>query len=444
MSIEAGRIRVTAIVIALLLVTALAAMLWSVADRQGVAEPAARALVPAPGDWALLPAEAVPVIRDAVERCRSAPDASALTDLGRLYHGNGQPALAAAAYERALDLGASDPTTPYLLALIQGQWGQTDAALASLSLSIERDPSYAPAWYHVGMNRLESSDVSGAVDALQRAVLLDEREPMYQVGLARALRRAGEPALAAEALAVALELDPDHPAAHQLMGLTLRQLGQEERARVHLARLRTYAADIIRDPWLLDVQKRAVTVDAQLDFARSFIAAGRLDSALRLLTALAERFPNRAEVFRRLGETHARAGRLPEAGAAYARALDLEPHDASTRSAYAENLLLQGDPARAGAEAARALRDDPDDVNAAVIEAAALLRGGQPQPAAERLRAITAARGDHLGAWYWLGEALLALSAREQAIRAYERAVELQPGWPAAQRRLDALRRPSS
>jgi tetratricopeptide (TPR) repeat protein len=71
----------------------------------------------------------------------------------------------------------------------------------------------------------------------------------------------------------------------------------------------------------------------------------RYDEALPLLERAAEKSPEWAEAFRALGEASFVAGRIDAAGAAYARALELEPGIGSPRDLayFAETKSKQGD-----------------------------------------------------------------------------------------------------
>ena len=398
--------------------------------------------VPVPDDWALLPPGARVAAREAAAACRENPrDPAPLTRLGMVYHGNAEPALAIAAYEQALARGADDARTPYLLGLLYEDWGRTEEALHKLRLALQHEPDYAPAHFHLGRNLVQYGETPAAIDAFRRAVDLQPKDPSFHVGLGRALRQAGRREEAVAALGAALALDPDHPGAHQLLGLTLRGLGRETEARAHLARLRRYSTEVVRDPWLAEALQHAATGEARLDWARSYIDAGRLQDAIDLLGALAETHPDRAEVFRRLGEAQTRARRAEEAARSYGRALEIEPHDASTHTALAENLLLRDDLDGAERSIGRALAADSGDVNARVVEAAIMVRRGRAAEAVEQLQGLVDRRGDLVGGHFWLGEALFELERYEDAATAFERVLQLRPGLVSARQRLEAVYR---
>ena len=398
--------------------------------------------VPVPADWSLLPVGARTAATEAAEACRATPDdPAAFALLGRIYHGNAEPALAVAAYERALTLGAEDAPTPYLLALLYEDWGRVDDAVEMLGLALQRDGSYAPAWFHLARTKLDTGDVPTAVAAGRRAVELDPSNAAHHAGLGRALRRAGRLDEAIKVLRQAIALDPDHPGAHQLLGLTLRARGLNAEADLHLDMISRYSTEVVRDPWLQEALGHAASVETRLAWAQSYLDVGQLDNALKLLRELAQTYPDHAEVFRRLGETYARGGQNKLAVGAYARAVDLEPFDVSTRRALAESLLLTGDLGGAEREVTQVLAADTDDVDAGVIQAAILLRRGAADDAIDRLDRLMARRVDHVAGHYWLGEALMTRHRYQEAVVVYERLVELRPDLESARQQLQTASR---
>ena len=398
--------------------------------------------VPVPADWSLLPVGARTAATGAAEACRATPDdPAAFALLGRIYHGNAEPVLAVAAYERALTLGAEDAPTPYLLALLYEDWGRVDDAVEMLGLALQRDGSYAPAWFHLARTKLDTGDVPTAVAAGRRAVELDPSNAAHHAGLGRALRRAGRLDEAIKVLRQAIALDPDHPGAHQLLGLTLRARGLNAEADLHLDMISRYSTEVVRDPWLQEALGHAASVETRLAWAQSYLDVGQLDNALKLLRELAQTYPDHAEVFRRLGETYARGGQNKLAVGAYARAVDLEPFDVSTRRALAESLLLTGDLGGAEREVTQVLAADTDDVDAGVIQAAILLRRGAADDAIDRLDRLMARRVDHVAGHYWLGEALMTRHRYQEAVVVYERLVELRPDLESARQQLQTASR---
>ncbi len=279
-----------------------------------------------------------------------------------------------------------------------------------------------------------------AVEAFREAVRLAPDEASFHAGLARSLRHAGALAEAEASLRRALELDPGSGEAHQLIGLTLRALGETETAVPHLERVDRRSASVVRDPWLLEVQQYAATPEILFSRARAYVKQGRLASAIELLDRATLDHPDRVVGFRLLGDARLRAGQVAEAHAAYARAAVLDPGDPEPHAALAIVLLQQGDPDGAVREAGLALDADPHHPMARVVRASVELRRGHAAAAVATLRPVLERRDDLAPAHVVHGEALAALGHLDAAEAALARAVELEPRAEFPRRRLESLR----
>jgi tetratricopeptide (TPR) repeat protein len=78
----------------------------------------------------------------------------------------------------------------------------------------------------------------------------------------------------------------------------------------------------------------------------------------------------------------------------------------------------------------------------ALLDAQRAYRGGEHKGAVARCQEILKDDPDNLYAWALLGTAWNALGHPEQAARAWERVIELDPNHPAARRWLDKKNRP--
>lgn len=398
--------------------------------------------VPLPGDWSLLPEPVRPQVREAAEHCRSHPnDPAAFERLARIYHGNEQASLAARGYARALELGSTDARTHYLLGLIHRQSGRTADAIERFEAAIALEPSYGPAHYSLGRSLLDAARVDEAVDALRRATDGDPDEPSFHAGLGRALRQAGRLDEAESPLRRALELDPEQAEAHQLLGLTLQARGETEAAVAHLERGRQASDDVVFDPWLLEVQQNATTLEILLDRASTHLDRGRVEGALELLSRAAALYPERAEAYRMLGRARARAGNRRQAMEAYNRALEIQPQDTAARTALAGILLESGKLGEAERAADLALAADPASPRARIVKASlAILRGGHEE-AIEQIRPVLEQRNDLVAAHVVHGQALAGLGRLERAAAAFSRATELAPQSEYPRRRLGLIYR---
>jgi tetratricopeptide (TPR) repeat protein len=413
------------------------AWLWMGADTEAPRRAEAAAEVPLPGDWSALPAEIRAPVEEAARLCRVRPgDPEPMAALALLYHANAQPVLAAAAYQRALALGAGGAQVPYLLGFLCLEGGRPEQALVMLDLSIARHARYAPAHERRGLALLDLARIDEAVAALEHATRVDPACAACFSGLGKAYRQAGRLGDAEAALRQALRLDPEDGAAHQLLGLTLMGLGEPAAARPHLERLRWRTGDVRSDPWLRQVQQQAILLEVKLDLAESFLASGMAESAVRHLLDVSRDHRDEPEVFRLLGRAHLAAGAAQEAADAYVRAAALDPGDPRAHAALAAILLEHGLHEDAERECRLALSADPAHVQALLVQGTLAVQRKRYQEAADILGPLAERRPDFFAASLWLAEALAGLDRLDEALVAYRRAVALDPAHEFARRRL--------
>ncbi len=392
---------------------------------------------PRPAIGAALALELRHDIEDALHAAGAAPGApEPLSRLGRLYHANGLPKLARAAYEAALSAGESGPRTPYFLGLLCAEAGDAPAAVAAFRLALRRDDGYAPAWRHLALALLDADDVDDAARAAATAVRLDATDPAVFIAEARVRRRLRQDALAEAALRKALALDPGHPAATQLLGLVLNALGRNGEGAELLSRARPSRAAVVRDPWFLDVSRLSSGVEGRIAEAEFYIEAGRPKEAARLLREADGRHPGRADVLEKLGFARVRSGDLEAAAEAYRRAVAAAPADAGLRGALATLLLDLGESDAAGREAERALALDPALPTARAVRAIRLHRAGDSAAAAADLEDLLRDHPGEVAAQVTLGDARVALGRVAESVESYREAVKRRPDFAYAHRRL--------
>jgi tetratricopeptide (TPR) repeat protein len=398
--------------------------------------------VPEPADWAAVAPAARAPLQAAAAECRAHPsEAAAFEHLGRLYHGTEQPKLAARCYRQAIALGSADPHTRYFLALIDLENGRSDAALDELRWAIEREPGYAPLQFNLGRALLDVGQIAPAIAALERASELDPRQAGYAATLGRALRQAGrlEPAVAA--LRRALELDPGEPDAHQLLGLTLKALGRDAEAAGHLAQPARGTSRLVADPWLLEVQKTAVSPEVLIDRAEAHLARGRIDAAIELLTQVTAAHPEHGAAARALGRALLAAGRRDEALRAMTRATTIDPRDAEAHAVLAMIAFERGRTADAEREADLALGLVPAHPLGSIVKAGLTLEAGRAEQALALITPVVG-RNDSLAAAHVVrADALARLGRYAEAVPEYRRAIELEPRSDYPQRRLEEASR---
>ena len=156
--------------------------------------------------------------------------------LGMLLYANEQYELAAACFERAhaLSTRATGPG-PTSSGGRRSNLARPDRAVASLRTALQLRPGYLPARLMLAKSLLDAGH-SAESEALYQAIvneLPETAEAYYGLGRIDAAR--GEHASAVRRLQEACALFPGFGAAHFVLARAYRDLGEQEKAREHLA-----------------------------------------------------------------------------------------------------------------------------------------------------------------------------------------------------------------
>jgi arylsulfatase A-like enzyme/Tfp pilus assembly protein PilF len=282
------------------------------------------------------------------------------------------------------------------------------------------DPSLPDPAAHVELyDRLQAAavangpDLARAFDDVQRITKLDPQNPFAFGTLASMAYRHGSLAVAAQAFARALELDPDRPGVRQNYGKLLREL---ERYPDSERELRLAVAQDESDP------------RTQVNLAETLIAARKEAEAGQLLDAVLAKAPQDPDALGAKGRLLAAEGRAQEALPYFEKATatsDVEPFIELAR-AY----LRAGDAAKAREAAANALRRSPGHPWAMAVLGTALVKEGQRTAGLELLN-----RGASIGprrpiVWQSLAEGFDAANdaARAAYCRRQAGAIARRPG----------------
>lgn len=119
------------------------------------------------------------------------------------------------------------------------------------------------------------------------------------------------------------------------------------------------AAVVAASVWALREHHQRFFAPDPLDQAESLLAAGRLESAERMVHAVLARAPLQGRAYRLLAQSAERAGDSDRAATLYAQAVQVQPRDLASRQWLAARALSQGDLATALAHYDRMLRIRP-------------------------------------------------------------------------------------
>lgn len=384
-------------------------------------------LPPLPADLAALSAPARAEIEDAHARASVAPDsAAAWTDLGAVYQANRVLTLAARCYERARTLDPSSAKCNHLLGIVRADQGEIVAAISAAGRALELDPSSAPAAWRQGSYEVAHGDLAAAARAFEHALACDPTHPGGPTGLARVALLEGRPADALALLESLAEREPVHRYVHDLMATALAALSRGEEARIH-ARLGTGTSGEPRfpDPWEEEMLGRRA--ESYLKKALRLMSANRHAEALPILFALSLDTEEPFFVLSNLALCQEHIGRVEDAFATSARALELEPESLWIRSYRSRLCERLGDLDAALAEVERGLALEPGFARLLARKGELSYRRGRFEDAIDAWRAAWARDGRDRGILLGAGACELELGRFAEARQTFTEASLLEP-----------------
>jgi len=303
--------------------------------------------------------EAEALLEDAA--AEPARRAGAVGELGMHYHAYGLAEEAAACYEIAGRLAPEEPRWAHYSAQIERERGRLEQAAAGFERVLAASPAYLPARLALAELEMARGRLAEAGRQADEALRREERSAAghFLLGQAASLRE--DFAAAARHYEAALALEPWASSVRYPLGLAYRRLGEEDRAREHLAR-RGDRRVSLPDPWMREIREIGTGVRAHLFRGSQAMRAGNLEAALAEFEAAVAADAEDPTARLNLGAALAQAGRLGEGAAQLeaALSLDLEP---SSRSKAHFNLgallLMGGERAEAARHLEQALAWDP-------------------------------------------------------------------------------------
>lgn len=356
---------------------------------------------------------------------RDPDNLTALVDLATLEAGQGNLQRAVEQLERALSLDPDYARLHLILAGIEERRAGAEPALKLTETALELDPHSAEGLAkRVGLLfRLGREAEARAASKAALALLPDT--PALQLQHAQLFEAANDPEAAKQRLRRALERDPHLIAAWILLGELFESEDNSREAAV------AYQSALARAPDHAAAHAKLGMLLARSG-SQSALAIGHLSEAIRLSD-----HPSH-DLRVALGALYAETGRLDRAKAAYEKVLEAAPSHAGARNNHAILLYRKGQTAEAEAALRALVREQPQNADALNnLAAIALDRHDDSAAAAFARRAVTIAP-NAAEAWNNLGLALQATKT-EEARRALERALELQPDYWQAHMHLGLL-----
>ena len=247
-------------------------------------------------------------------------------------------------------------------------------------------PTHAPAQLLLATAFRLQGKPAEAVRLLQALARANPQSAETHFELGLALADAGESSGSVAALTRATALAPNHAHAWRALGDQLTLAGDEAGADA------AYARHI-----------QASTHNPQLLEAGAALYGNKLAIAERLLRAYLKQHPTDVAAIRMLAETGSRLGRLEDAEALLARAIELAPGFAAARHNYATVLYRQNKVMPALAELGILLKHEPRNPAYRALKAAALAQVGEYDEAARDYESLLKDFPQHPKAWLSYG-----------------------------------------
>ena len=347
-------------------------------------------------------------------------------------------------YQRALERDPQQPEALLGMSLVALSSRQTEAAVKMAAAGVAAAPKMGAAWVVLGQALKAAERMEEAERAYAEAIRLDGMDPLARMGLGELKIACGRPRDAAREFELALERRPAMVAAHLGLGNALALAGRNEEA------FERYEAALALRPHMPEGEFAAGFALARLgrtkeaetryrralvmrpDFAAAWINLGSLlrdegreaeaEAALRRAVQLR---PDLISGWVNLALLE-RDRRRPEAAEAnLRRAFALNPNQVETLVAWSQFRATERDVAGAREWMRWALERNPELDEAVNMHGIVLHLEGQFEEAIEVFE-----RAEALGnraASSNRGNSLLDLERMAEALRAHERAVELDP-----------------
>jgi tetratricopeptide (TPR) repeat protein len=230
----------------------------------------------------------------------------AQSNLGLAHYERGELDPARAAFERALELNPHYGKTWSNLGLVYEDGGLFERAGSAYRRALDLRPGLAGTHNNLGRLQLKAGKLEAARSSLEQALALDPFYAAAQVNLGLVHQRSGRWDEAVRAYEKALALDPDYAAAYNNLGLVYADQGLLEEGIVALQQAVHLQPDY-----------REAQINLQLlELQRQGVPPG--EAYERLL----QRFPERAELWKALGDARLHQEAWEGAAAAYREALE--------------------------------------------------------------------------------------------------------------------------
>lgn len=335
---------------------------------------------------------------------------------------------AAACYQAATKLDASDYRWPYLAALSL-RTTDLQAALGHFGDAARLEPDNAAFYVNYGDALMESAQVVPAEAQYSQALQKDPQSTHALYGLAQASLAKGDTQKARSHLERAVSLAPRHGELHALLGQVYRRLGEDAKAQQAANAALAYPdPTALPDAVFSQVQSEAVSSVALTQRGLALAAGRQYAEAEQAFRQVMQIRPANARDHVNLGAALAGQGRLQEAVEQYRKALEMQPDEAFAHHNLSMALASLGQGEEALKHVRQAIRISPTYADAHNQLGLLLAAAGNVQEAEKSYRQALSLNPGLGAARSNLGKALAAQGDMQGATEEWTQAVAIDSG----------------
>jgi tetratricopeptide (TPR) repeat protein len=359
---------------------------------------------------------------------RAAPDelvGDALGGMGQLYFLYDLFEAAAECFSEATRLLPGDFRWPYYLGVIAADGMDLAAAVGHFERAAELAPEDLPTLLRLGRILLDAGDLEGAERRFEAALSLDPELAAAHHGLGRVAFARRDYETAATRFENVLEIQPSAVSVNNLLGMSYRQLGEEELARAHLA-ITAKGGVLFADPLVDQLTDLVASARVHAERGIELMQQGETQAGLEELRKTVQQSPDDFLAHHNLAIGLTRAKEDDAAIAAYRRSIELNPDYPGSRFNLGLLLAWQENHEAAIEQLGKAHELDPEDARVTLEWAKGLALIGRLEESRTALERLieTAPPDERWRAMLRLGDVVLRQGDREGAAAAWRRLID--------------------
>lgn len=381
-----------------------------------------------PADRNGMDVDVLKIIDQQIERVQQDPSsAERHGELGLAYEVNELADLGIQCFLNAETLAPTDPVWPYHRSICLQLLSRSDEADQLLGQVVARFPSFAPAQHRLGESALYRGEIETAERCFEKTIELIPTFAGGFVGLADVQVRRKQFAQAKATAEKALSIDPKAEGAHYVLGLSLRGLGDLERAKREMTIGSGTGRKFIADRLTNTMKRFEVNVKSIVENANILRRAGKYREATAILEESLQRRPNEYMILNNLAAVYVDLADYTKARELLLKATRIEPDNFGAYINLATCHLRLNELNEAETAALRAVEIAPNVSTTHVVKADVLTLGKRYDDALDCLRTASRLDANDPEILFKQGDIYLKLRRFEDARHAFEYCVRLAP-----------------